>query len=145
MDWLAPHLFGDGEAWVAMQRVPMPDHRQLRVWDRAHALSVFVYRRTEVLDANAGARHYALQLRRATSSIAANVAEGCAQESSAQFARYLSVAIGSAAEALNHVTEVRSLVLISETDACHIEEELQHIRAMLVRLRQHLRSNRRRK
>lgn len=120
----------------------MADYRKLLVWKRAHALSVFVYRETMVLDADRGAAHYQLQIRRAAASIAANVAEGSAQVSGAQFARYLSMAIGSAAEALNHIAELRSLGLLGDVQSQHIDNELRHIRRMLLALRGHLRTKR---
>ena len=117
----------------------MSDHRKLQVWQRAHTLSVIVYRATESLGDNAGTHHYQSQLRRAAASVAANIAEGRGQETAAQFGRYLSVAIGSANEALSHCAELQELSLIEERSAQHIHRELEEIRAMLLGLRRKLR------
>ena len=54
----------------------MQDFRRLDVWEKAHELVVIVYRATT----NGSERRYpglASQLRRAASSIPANIAEGC--------------------------------------------------------------------
>ncbi len=70
------------------------------------------------------------QIRRAASSIPANIAEGAGQESSAQFARFLSIALASAFELESH------LLLIERIDASQrglpaVLDELQQIRKML--------------
>jgi len=127
----------------ALLRIPrivreMRDHRQLRVWQRASALSVAVYRGTELLDGNVGARHYQMQLRRAVASIPANIAEGHGQQSAAQFARYLSNSTGSIAEALSHCAEMRSLSLLSDERAKYIDAELTSIRGMVLSLRRYV-------
>ena len=113
----------------------MADHRQLIVWQRAHVLSVLVFRSTQCLDSNVGARHYQSQLRRAVSSIAANIAEGRAHQSRAQFARYLAIAVASTSESHSHALEIRALGLIDAKDAHTIILELEELRAMLLALR----------
>lgn len=118
----------------------MPNHRELRVLERARSLSIYVFRVSVAMGTEPGARHYQMQLRTAVGSIPANIAEGCDQETAAQFARYVSIAIGSAGEALNHVAEIRAVGLLTQEAASHIEEELEHIRAMLICLRRHLRN-----
>ncbi|HYW32196.1 MAG TPA: four helix bundle protein [Gemmatimonas sp.] len=111
----------------------MRDHRQLRVWVRASALSVYVFRATS--DLERGAEHYQRQLRRAVASIAATIAEGHAQSSGAQFCRYLAMSLGSVAEAVNHSAELRALSLVPDATLDHIESELATLQGMLLRLR----------
>ena len=76
----------------------MQDFRKLQVWEKAHRLTLKVYRATEQFPSH---ELYGLrsQLRRATASIPTNIAEGCGRGSSADFARFLQIAVGSASEA----------------------------------------------
>ncbi len=107
----------------------MQDHTKLRVWQRAHALDVYVHQATHLMrDRDSGSLRS--QLRRAVASIPANLAEGAGQESSAQFARFIQVAIASNNEALNHLAKTRALALIPMHHCNHVHEELQAIRAM---------------
>jgi four helix bundle protein len=75
----------------------MKDFKDLAVWRKAHELVLAVYRVTETFPKS---EIYGLtsQMRRASSSVAANIAEGCGKKSDADFARYLQNAFGSASE-----------------------------------------------
>ncbi|MEI6739300.1 MAG: four helix bundle protein [Gemmatimonadaceae bacterium] len=81
------------------------------------------------------------QIRRSASSIPANIAEGAGQESSAQFARFLSIALASAFELESH------LVLIERIDRSHhgmpeLLDELQQLRKMLFVFRRRVQERR---
>lgn len=113
----------------------MQDHARLRVWQRAHALDVYVHLVTHRLkDRDSGALRS--QLRRSVASIAANIAEGAGQATNAQFARFLQIAIASASESLNHLAKARGLRLFDQQTCDHMFEELQAIRAMCIKLSQ---------
>jgi len=73
------------------------DYRKLQVWEKAHRLTLEVYRRTEAFptDERFG---LALQMRRSAVSIPSNIAEGCGRGSDADFARFARIAAGSANE-----------------------------------------------
>jgi four helix bundle protein len=75
----------------------MNDFRNLKVWRRAHALALHVYRTTAPFPA---AERFGLtsQLRRAAVSVAANIAEGCGRRTRNEEAQFLHVALGSAKE-----------------------------------------------
>ena len=64
------------------------DFHELKVWQKAHELTLAVYRVTTPFPRE---ELYGLtsQLRRASASIAANLAEGCGRSGDAEFARYL--------------------------------------------------------
>ena len=111
----------------------MQDHTQLRVWQRAHELHVYVHRATQQVRVR-DTGSFRSQLRRATASIPANIAEGAGQETSAQFARFLTIAIASDNEALSHVASARDLNFLNSRDCARIHEELQAVRAMLILL-----------
>jgi four helix bundle protein len=69
------------------------DFRDLQVWQKAHQLTLAVYRHTARFP---GDERYGLtaQLRRSSSSIAANLAEGCGRNGDAELARFCSIAMG---------------------------------------------------
>ena len=73
------------------------DFRRLKVWRKAHELTLEVYRRTKSFPSE---ERYALvgQLRRSASSIGSNLAEGCARDTDAGFRRFVVIALGSASE-----------------------------------------------
>jgi four helix bundle protein len=75
----------------------MQKHRQLLAWQRCLRLAVETHRITVGFPA---AERFGLtsQLRRATVSAAANIAEGCARFGHREFSHALSMALGSLAE-----------------------------------------------
>jgi four helix bundle protein len=75
----------------------MGDFRNLRVWQRAHQLTLEVYGETRAFPKE---ERYRLtnQLRRAAASVPANIAEGCGRNGDAELARFLTIAKGSASE-----------------------------------------------
>jgi four helix bundle protein len=80
----------------------------LTVWQNAHALALAVYRDTASFPAG---ERFGLtsQLRRAASSVAANIAEGCGRDSAGDMRRSLQVAMGSATETDYHLLLARDL------------------------------------
>ena len=75
----------------------MQDFKGLLVWERAHDLTLRIYELTSRFPRE---EIYGLtsQIRRASASIPTNIAEGCGRETSAEFARFLQIAMGSASE-----------------------------------------------
>ena len=75
----------------------MGDFRNLRVWQRAHNLTLELYAETRTFPKE---ERYRLtsQLRRAAASVPANIAEGCGRNGDAELARFLTIAKGSASE-----------------------------------------------
>ena len=75
----------------------MQDFRRLQVWQRAYRLTLDAYKLTRRFPRE---EVYGLtsQIRRGSVSIAANIAEGCGRQSSAELKRFLYIAMGSASE-----------------------------------------------
>lgn len=73
------------------------DHRRLRVYHEAHALTITIYNETRNFprDEWFGIR---AQIRRAAVSIATNIVEGNARRTTPEYVNFLNVARGSAAE-----------------------------------------------
>ena len=75
----------------------MRNFRELRVWEKAHELTLQTYETTQAFPKN---EIFGLtnQTRRASVSIPANIAEGCGRGSDADLARFLQISMGSASE-----------------------------------------------
>ncbi len=117
----------------------MASFRTLAVWEKAHALTVLTYRVAE----HHLLRRYpelASQLTRAIASIPANIAEGVAHRSDAQFNRFLEIAYASSQEADYHLLLAKDLEAITLTEYAHLEARLSEVRQMLSGLRSRVRS-----
>jgi len=75
----------------------MKDFRGLSVWQKAHSVTLGIYRVTQTFPRE---ETYGItsQMRRCSSSVAANIAEGCGRRGNTEFARFLGMAMGSASE-----------------------------------------------
>lgn len=75
----------------------MQSFRDLLVSQKAHAMTLCIYRETSSFPS---CELYGLsaQVRRAAVSIGSNIAEGCGRNAGADFARFLQIAMGSASE-----------------------------------------------
>jgi four helix bundle protein len=70
----------------------MQNYKELKVWEKSHAFTLKVYEVTKVFPKE---EVYALtnQVRRAASSIPANIAEGGGKNSKSELAHFLNVAL----------------------------------------------------
>ena len=86
----------------------MRDFRDLQVWGKAHQLVLDIYRATATFPQ---AEMYGLtsQIRRASASIPANIAEGCGRTGDAELARFMQISMGSASELEYHLLLARDL------------------------------------
>ena len=106
--------------------------RRLAAWRRAHALALQVH---QVTERTTGYQSLVNQMRRASSSVAANIAEGSGQVNAAQFARYLTIALGSARELDYHLLLARDLGLYSSSDYARLDARVDEVCRVLVVLR----------
>ena len=109
----------------------------LLVWQKAMRLCVAVYRATRTREF---ARDFGLrdQIQRATVSILSNIAEGFDRNSRAEFARFVSIARGSAGEVRAQVYLARELGYIADEEARELLAACEEITRMLVALRKSL-------
>jgi len=116
----------------------MRNYEDLEVWQKAHALTIRLYRITESFPR---AEMFGLtsQIRRAASSIGANLAEGCGTWGEAELGRYVQIAMGSGSELQNHLRLARDLGFLSESDYTASMGPLVSVRQMLTALLQTLR------
>ena len=75
----------------------MQSFQNLKVWEKAHAVTLEVYKVSRAFPRD---ELYGLtsQMRRASASVGANIAEGSCRKGDAEFGRFLQIAIGSASE-----------------------------------------------
>jgi four helix bundle protein len=88
------------------------DFKGFRVWSKAHSMTLDIYRATKEFPREE-LFGITSQMRRAASSIGANIAEGTGRRSDGELTRYLHIARGSAAELEYHLLLARDLDLLS--------------------------------
>ena len=118
----------------------MEDFKNLKVWSKAHELTLVVYRRTRVFPKE---EMYGLtsQLRRSAASIGANIAEGCGRRSDGEMKRFLQIARGSASELEYHFLLARDLQLLDNAEFKNLEGKVLEVQRMLASLVQRLQAS----
>ena len=111
----------------------MQDFRKLKVWQKAHQLVLLYYELTRRFPKE---ELFGLtsQMRRASVSIASNIAEGAGRRSNADFARLLHVAQGSASELEYQCLLSRDLEYLSTPQHTRFEAAIVEVRKMLTSL-----------
>ncbi len=117
----------------------MKDYRELLIWQRSHDLTLKVYQTTKSFprDEQFGITN---QIRRASSSIPANIAEGCGRDGDAELKRFLSIALGSACETDYFILLARDLGYLPPDEANQLLAETLELRRMLGAFIQKLKS-----
>lgn len=118
----------------------MRPHENLDLWKKAIEFVVDVYKATEAFpkDEKFGLTS---QLRRASVSIVANVAEGAARRSTKEFRQFLSHSQGSASEADTELVISKRLSYLSSGDYDRLSRDLDQIGKMITGLSQSLSKN----
>jgi four helix bundle protein len=117
----------------------MGDYRKLHVWQASRELTKSVYEATRTFP-RAEMLGLAAQLRNASISIGANLAEGFGRPSSRDTARFIGIAIGSANEVEQHLTTAIDVGYLAEEDAAGLQRSVEEIRRMLTALHQTVRA-----
>ena len=118
----------------------MQNFRNLNVWSKSHKFTLDVYSVTRPFP---GDERFGLtsQIRRASASIAANLAEGCGRRSDGDMGRFVQMAMGSASEAEYHLLLARDLQFLSPIDYKRLDQQVTEIKRMLASLLLRLRAN----
>ena len=108
----------------------MRDFRKQKVWEKSHLLALEIYRATEKFPRE---ELYGLtgQIRRASASIPANIAEGCGKDGDADFGRFLQIARGSASELEYHLLLAKDLGFLKQNDYDQLHKEANEVKQML--------------
>jgi four helix bundle protein len=111
----------------------MKDFRNLKVWEKAHRLTLQMYKlttgfpREELFGLTS-------QIRRCCVSIGANIAEGCGKRGNNEFQRFLQIAAGSASELDYHLLLARDLGFVADDAYRGLNDDLLRVRKMLTAL-----------
>lgn len=108
----------------------MRDFRSLQVWAKAHKLTLAVYKATASFPKD---ELYGLtsQMRRASSSIPTNIAEGCGRDGEAELGRFMQIAIGSASELEYLLLLTHDLDFLDELLYQQLERDTTEVKRML--------------
>src|SRR5262245_37755427 len=111
----------------------MRNYRDLEVWEKAHKLTLQLYRRSRDFPKE---EFYGLtsQLRRSAMSVGANLAEGCGRQTTAELARFVRISMGSASELDYHLLLAADFGYLQSADYRELSQELTRIRKMLASL-----------
>jgi four helix bundle protein len=116
----------------------MQSFRNLRVWERAHQLTLNVYASTKTFPRD---EMFGLtsQMRRASSSIGMNIAEGCCRKGDPEMGRFLQIAMGSASELEYQFLLANDLKHLNHPEYQALSEQVVEVKKMLSSLIQKVR------
>lgn len=119
----------------------MRDFRKLQVWEKAHQLTLAVYKATVPFPQT---ELYGLtnQIRRSSASIPANIAEGCGRDTEAELARFMHIAAGSASELEYHLLLAHDLNFLTDAIYTELHTNITEIKRMLTSFTQKLKADR---
>jgi len=108
----------------------MQNFKELKVWEKAHALVLRVYQLTKTFPRE---EQYGLvsQMRRAAVCVPTNIAEGRSRSSDKEFARFLDIAFGSAAELEYFILLAKDLEMIDSASYNQLNTELEEVKKMV--------------
>lgn len=116
----------------------MKGYEDLRVWHEAIALSKLVYAKTASFP-KSEAFGLTSQIRRSAVSVASNIAEGAARNSSKEFSHFIGIALGSLAELHTQLIIANGLYIDTNTSQ-ELINSIQQLRKMLSGLKSKLKA-----
>ena len=113
----------------------MRDFKSLSVWQKSHELTLSIYKSTSGFPKE---ELFGLvsQMRRSSSSISTNIAEGCGRTTQSQMAHFLNIALGSASELRYQILLSKDLEFISEQIFIEQSDQVVEVMKMLTSLYQ---------
>lgn len=115
----------------------MSDFKDLKVWQKAHALALAV-NRAATPPRSPAQTELRSQMTRAAISIPANIAEGRGKRTDKEQVRFLRICTGSAYELEAHLVMARDLRYIEKVRANRLINQLEEVRKMLFGLIKYL-------
>jgi len=115
----------------------MRPHQKLEAWSKAVDLVIAIYKKTERFPKD---ERFGLtsQIRRASVSIPANIAEGAGRNSRKEFIHFLSNSQGSASELETELIIANRLGYLDETAFAQLIADLERIGRLITGLSRHL-------
>lgn len=117
----------------------MQNYKDLKVWIKSHEITLKIYSLTKGFPKE---EVYSLtnQVRRCSSSVPANIAEGCGKNTNNDFGRFLNIALGSANETEYFLLLAKDLGYLKIEDHKLLDKSINEIKAMLISLIQKVRA-----
>jgi four helix bundle protein len=116
-----------------MPEGPFRSHKDLDVWKKAVCLVVDLYKLTKRFP-NDERFGLTAQIRRAASSVPANIAEGWGRGSTTEYIHFLKIARGSLTELETHLIVSGELGYINQAESVRFETSISDVGKMLNRL-----------
>jgi len=109
------------------------DFKKLTVWQKSHSLTLLIYKATRSFPAE---ERFGLtsQIRRASYSIPANIAEGCGRGSRTDLRRFLHISMGSACEVEYFLSLARDLGIMTVPVQAQLDKNVVEVKRMLTGL-----------
>ena len=117
----------------------MKSYRELNAWQKSYALALAVYQASRVFP-SAEVFGLTSQLRRASVSIPANIAEGYCRHSRGDYLRFLSIAQGSAGELDTLLSLAHDLSYLDDATLGQLAGSLTEVSKLLAGLTKSLRA-----
>ncbi len=112
-------------------------YRNLDAWKKSYSLGLEIYKITKKFPKEE-LFGMTSQLRRATTSISVNIAEGNSRNSNKDFARFLSISRGSASEVEVWLSFARDLNYITIDEFDFLQKQIDDVKALLFGLQKSL-------
>ena len=111
----------------------MQNYKDLQIWSKSHELTLEVYKITKTFPKE---EIFGLvsQLRRASSSIPTNIAEGSGRFTQKDFASFLQIGLGSCQEVEYLIFLSHQLDYIAEVDYNPLNKSIGEVKGMLISL-----------
>jgi four helix bundle protein len=115
------------------------DFRSLKVWQKAHSLTLAVYQETAKFP---GDERFGLtiQLRRSASTIPTSIADGCGRSTDTEFWKLLSAAMGSGSQLEYQLLLAKDLGYLPDDTCTRLTADLIEIKKMMNGLLQNMHS-----
>jgi four helix bundle protein len=112
------------------KKIFMRDSRQIKVWEKAHNLTLEIHKISAMFPRE---ELYGLtsQLRRASASTPANIAERFGRGGNVELARFLQIGMGSAYEVEYHALLAKDLGFIKTDEYERLESQIVEVKRML--------------
>ena len=112
----------------------MQNFKELKVWEKAHQITLSIYKVSAKFPKEEIYYSLTNQLRRAASSIPANIAEGCGKNTQADLANFLNISLGSANETEYFLILSKDLDYLTEEQFSILSNNINEVKAMLISL-----------
>ncbi|MEM6699264.1 MAG: four helix bundle protein [Bacteroidota bacterium] len=115
----------------------MHNFKNLRVWQEAMDLAVFIYKITEQLPKE---ERFGLtsQIRRSAVSVPSNIAEGAGRNTNGEFNHFIGISNGSGCELQTQIILANRLGFISEQEQVAAFNKMEGVKKMSFKLQQSL-------